>query len=288
MQTALILCRFVHFGVLLTLFGIYFSQDVLLRTRLDLIRHLQPERAMRWLAGVALVSALAWLMLTAASMAGSWSDGFDFSTLLLVLGHTSFGKYWVWHLGLNLMLLLLLLLPNSDRRKTLRITLATLLLATLAPVGHVAMFEGVYGGLLIFNQFIHLLAVGAWLGGLSLLMLLLRCNHDEHLRTVLLRFGGFGYAMVALIIITGLVNVRVMSGAPWPEPAFSGFGLVLAIKVTMVLCMLALALFNRLMLNRAHLRLDIVRGSVAVECLFGIAALAAVSLLGTLPPMLAD
>jgi putative copper resistance protein D len=32
--------------------------------------------------------------------------------------------------------------------------------------------------------------------------------------------------LVATIVATGLVNVRALSGAFWPEPAFSGFGLV--------------------------------------------------------------
>lgn len=290
MQTALILCRFVHFWVLLALFGMYLSHDLLLRSRLARGKHLLPNRVMRWLAGSALISAIAWLMLTAASMAGSWAQSVDPQTLLLVLSHTSFGKFWAWHMGLNLVLLALLLKPGSPS-PILRLLLATLLLATLAPVGHVAMFDGVYGGMLILNQFVHLLSVGAWLGGLCLLLMsLLVPGRDAEIdmRAVLLRFGGFGYFMVALIMVTGLINVRVMSGAPWPAPAFSGFGLVLAVKVSMVLCMLALALFNRLMLSRHVLRLDIVRVSIVVECLFGMAALAAVSLLGTLPPMLAE
>jgi putative copper resistance protein D len=286
MYTALIACRFLHFWVLLTLFGFYLSHDLLLRAHLGRTHPLQFVRPARWLAGVGFFSGIAWLMLTAASMAGSWADGFDPETLWLVSGHTSFGKVWVWHLGLNLALLALLLV-NSDSSSRLRLTLSALLLATLAPVGHVAMFDGLYGQLLIINQFLHLLAVGAWLGGLCLLLVLLRRAAELDIRSILLRFGGFGYAMVALIIGTGLINVRVMSGAPWPTPAFSGFGLILAIKVAMVLCMLALALFNRMMLNRNALRLDILRTSVMVECLFGMAALAAVSLLGTLPPMLA-
>ncbi len=286
MQTALILCRFVHFWVLLTLFGIYLSQQLLLRTHLARANYLQPIKVLRWLTALGLASAIAWLMLTAASMAGSWTDSVAPATLLLVLGHTAFGKLWVWHMVLNLALLLLLV--RNQRLPWLYLLLATLLLATLAPIGHVAMFDGVYGQLLILNQFVHLLAVGAWLGGLGLLLTLLRKPSDVDMRGVLLRFGGFGYVMVALIILTGLVNVRVMSGAPWPTPALSGFGLVLGIKVAMVLCMLALALFNRLALNRGTVRLDRVRISVAFECLFGMAALAAVSLLGTLPPMLAD
>lgn len=290
MQTALILCRFVHFWVLLTLFGMYLSHDLLLRSRLARGEQLLPNRLMRWLAGSALITAITWLMLTAASMAGSWAESIDPQTLLLVLSHTSFGKFWAWHMALNLVLLVLLLKPGNPSA-TPRLLLAALLLATLAPVGHVAMFDGVYGGLLIVNQFMHLLAVGAWLGGLCLLLMLLLVQgrrSEIDMRAVLLRFGGFGYFMVALIIGTGLINVRVMSGAPWPAPAFSGFGLVLAVKVTMVLCMLALALFNRLMLSRSSSRLDIVRVSIVVECLFGMAALAAVSLLGTLPPMLAE
>ena len=53
----------------------------------------------------------------------------------------------------------------------------------------------------------------------------------------------------------------------------------------MVLAMLALALFNRLMLNRDDWRPGVLRISILCESLFGIAALMAVSLLGTLPPM---
>lgn len=284
MQAALIICRFVHFWLLLTLFGLYLSQDLLLRAHLTRSRSIELTR---WLVGFGLFSGAAWLMLTAAGMAGSWADGLEPETLRLVLDHTSFGSVWAWHLVVNLILLIMLLTP-AGLRTLPRLLLATLLLATLAPVGHVAMFDGVYGQLLILNQFIHLAAVGAWLGALCLLLLVMRRPEGVDLRSLLLRFSGFGYVMVALIIGTGLINVRVMSGAPWPTPAFSGFGLILAIKVSMVVCMLALALFNRLMLDRSPLRLDVVRASVRIECLFGMAALAAVSLLGTLPPMLAD
>jgi putative copper resistance protein D len=286
MQTALIVCRFLHFGFLLPLFGICLAQDLLLRSSLG--RTWQPVRGMRWLTGLALLTAVGWLMLAGASMAGSWSDGFAPENLLLVLGHTSFGKVWAWHIGLNLLLLALLLMPQTHP-PLLRLLLAALLLATLAPVGHVAMFDGLFGQLLILNQLIHLMAVSAWLGGLCLLLVMMMSRFDDvQFRSILLRFSGYGYAMVALIIGTGLINVRVMSGASWPTPAFSGFGLILAIKVGMVLCMLALALFNRLMIDRSPWRPAIVRTSITVECLFGMAALAAVSLLGTLPPMLAD
>jgi putative copper resistance protein D len=107
------------------------------------------------------------------------------------------------------------------------------------------------------------------------------------LRAVLGRFGGIGYGLVALIVATGMINVRALSGALWPAPALSGFGLMLGVKVAMVLCMLVLAGINRQLARNQVLNLGWLRISVLLECLFGAAALGAVSLLGTLPPMLA-
>jgi putative copper resistance protein D len=289
MQTALILCRFVHFCVVLVLFGLCLSRDLMLRGHFPADASGPLDRRLhhsaRWLAFIALVSAVAWLLLISASMAGSWQDGVTVDTLWLVLGNTFFGKVWSWHLLISA-LLVMLLARSAPVEPRLRLILGALLLATLAPVGHGAMFDGLQGQLLILNQLIHLVAVGAWLGGLMLLLLTLSCPDSINLRGLLMGFSGVGYFMVAIIIMTGLINVRALSGSAWPTPAFTGFGLVLSIKVALVLCMLALALFNRLMLQRNNHRLEILRASISLECLFGLGAVAAVSLLGTLPPML--
>ena len=53
----------------------------------------------------------------------------------------------------------------------------------------------------------------------------------------------------------------------------------------LVLGMLALALLNRLRIERCEQRLGSLKSSVMLEWLLGVAAVAAVSLLGTLPPM---
>ncbi len=288
MHTALIVCRLLHFWTVLMLFGLCFTR-LLLGPALE--RALPGLQRLGWLRGlcaVALVSALAWLLLISASMAGSWVDGTDPRTLTLVLGSTVFGKVWTWHICVNA-LLLVMLLRRRPPSPGLHLALVFLLLATLAPVGHVAMFDGLYGTLMIANQVLHLSAVGAWLGGLGLLLGLLRQRAATHeTRAILLRFSGLGYVMVALIIATGLTNVRAMSGALWPQPAFEGFGLILAVKLCMALGMLALALCNRLMLARKDWRPGVLRISILCESLFGVAALLAVSLLGTLPPMQAS
>jgi len=285
MQTALIVCRLVHFWTVLMLFGLCFSRLLLGSSLERALPNLPGLRLTRGLCVFSLLSAGVWLLLIAASMTGSWAEGMAADTLLLVLGSTAFGKVWLWHLAFNGLLLIMLLRSRLPPAR-LHLAMVFLMVATLAPVGHVAMFDGLFGRVMIANQLLHLCAIGAWLGGLGLLLLLIQQRTvASEMRAILLRFSGLGYVMVALIIATGLINVRAMSGALWPQPAFSGFGLILAVKLCMVLAMLALALFNRLMLNRNDWRPGVLRISILCESLFGIAALLAVSLLGTLPPM---
>ncbi|WP_311881496.1 MULTISPECIES: copper homeostasis membrane protein CopD [unclassified Pseudomonas] len=283
MSEALVLCRFVHFIVVLMLFGAWLFRPLLLKDEAPQVdRHL--ARLAHWLTAVALVSGIAWALLITASMADSATAAFDPDTVALVLGNTFFGQVWRWHLLINAVLLALLFTPWRSSMP-LRLSLSALLLATLAPVGHGAMLDGLSGQLLILNQIVHLTCVAAWLGGLLLLVLILR-QPSESMREVLRRFSGVGYALVAGLLLTGLINVRVLTGQWWPTPLFSGFALILLIKALIVLGMLGLALFNRLRVDDCEQRMGAIRRSVMLEWLLGIGAVAAVSLLGTLPPMI--
>ncbi|MFC6337905.1 copper homeostasis membrane protein CopD [Pseudomonas sp. CCM 7891] len=281
MADLLVLCRFLHFIVVLLMFGAGVFRPWLLgaapQPRLDQ----QLNAITRGLAWLALGSGVAWLLLITASMAGAWSAALDGVTVQQVLGKTFFGQVWTWHLLLNLLLVLSLMTPW----RAPRLPLSALLLATLAPVGHGAMLNGFGGLLLILNQVVHLVCVGSWLGGLLLLVLILRYPAPFALESILKRFSGIGYGLVAGLLVTGLINVRVLTGQFWPTPLFTGFALILLIKVLLVAAMLALALFNRLQLKGCEQRVGALKASVVAEWLLGIAAVAAVSLLGTLPPM---
>ncbi|WP_122765525.1 copper homeostasis membrane protein CopD [Pseudomonas viridiflava] len=285
MATLLVLCRFVHFIVVLLMFGACVFRPWLLGAKPQPVLDRQLLRMTRGLAWTALASGVIWLMLITVSMAGSWAAALEPSTVQLVLGKTFFGQVWTWHLMLNGLLAIALM----TAWKAPRLPLITLLLMTLAPVGHGAMLDGLSGQLLILNQVVHLMCVGAWLGGLLLLVMILRQSNRYELAPVLRRFSGVGYGLVAGLLVTGLINVRVLTGQLWPTPLFSGFALILLIKVMLVLGMLALALLNRLRLDRCEQQLGSLKASVMVEWLLGVCAVAAVSLLGTLPPMvLAD
>lgn len=282
MHSAIVFCRFLHFSLVLLMFGACLLRPLLLGTGPLLTRNRTLDWLLRLFALLALASGVAWLMLTSASMAGTWQGALDGETLRLVLTDTFFGQVWRWHLGFNLLLLISLLLHRDTG--LLPIVLSGLVLATLAPVGHGAMFDGIAGQLLILNQAIHLLCVATWLGGLMLLSLLLVPPASHDIRAVLGRFSSLGYCLVAGIIVTGLINVRVLSGSLWPTPLFSGFAFILLIKVSLVVAMLILALLNRL-ISRSG-RLGILRTSVTCEWVLGMGAVAAVSLLGTLAPVL--
>ena len=285
MISAMLLCRFLHFTVVLMLFGAWLFRPLLLRSDTTLDEPL--ARVTRWLASVALASGIGWLLLVTASMSGEWAAAFEPATLHLVLDRTFFGQVWRWHLLFNGLVVVMLLTPLRANRP-LQIILGSLLLATLAPVGHGAMLDGNEGRLLILNQIVHLTSVGAWLGGLLLLIMILLRPEGHSIKTLLQRFSGVGYALVAGLLISGLINVRVLTGAFWPTPLFSGFALILLIKVTLVAAMLGLALFNRLRINDCERRLEMLRKSVMLEWLLGMGAVAAVSLLGTMPPMISS
>ncbi|MCX2900329.1 copper homeostasis membrane protein CopD [Pseudomonas mandelii] len=286
MTSAMVLCRFLHFTVVLMLVGAWVFRPLLLgRAATTLDQPLTPIS--RWLAALALVSGVCWLLLITASMAGDWAAAFDGPTLRLVMGNTFFGQVWRWHLLLNGLLLVLLLSPWHARLLP-RLVLGGLLLATLAPVGHGAMLDGLSGQLLILNQIVHLVCVGIWLGGLMLLVMVLRQPPAHPIGAILQRFSAVGYALVAGLVLTGLINVRVLTGQLWPTPLWSGFALILLIKVALVLVMLGLALFNRLRIKDCEQRMGALKTSVILEWLLGIGAVAAVSLLGTMPPMVAS
>ncbi|NMZ13456.1 copper homeostasis membrane protein CopD [Pseudomonas proteolytica] len=282
MATLLVLCRFLHFMVVLLMFGACVFRPWLLGTSPRPALDRQLSRITTLLAWLALGSGVSWLLLISASMAGSELAALDLATVQLVLGKTFFGKVWSLHLLLSGLLVLSLLTPWHH----VRLLLSALLLATLAPVGHGAMLSGLSGQLLILNQMVHLLCVGAWLGGLLLLVLILRQAALYPLEKILQRFSGVGYLLVAGLLVTGLINIRVLTGQFWPTPLFSGFALILLIKVLLVAGMLGLALLNRLRINNCQQRVGQLQASVKLEWLLGVAAVAAVSLLGTLPPML--
>jgi putative copper resistance protein D len=175
--------------------------------------------------------------------------------------------------------------------------LALLLLLSLAWVGHATMDRGTLRLAHQVNQMVHLLGAGLWLGGLVPLAWFLRRlmrSPDEAwmevARGLLPRFSQMGYAAVAVIALSGIVNSLLLVGS-FTALASTSYGRLLSLKIVLFVVMVGLALFNRLRLlpnfrRRADLAASVaaLSRSVLAEQALGLGILAVVAILGTLPP----
>ncbi len=89
----------------------------------------------------------------------------------------------------------------------------------MALVGHTQTNDGALRVVRMSADGAHLLAAGAWLGGLLVLMYLLMVarqlpspDHTADATAALFRFSGMGYAAVAILIASGLINTWVLVG----------------------------------------------------------------------------
>ena len=95
----------------------------------------------------------------------------------------------------------------------------------------------------------HLLAAGAWLGGLLPLGYLLALagrsrEHGSNASLALLRFSGMGYTAVLTLVVSGLINTWFLVGSVSALTA-SPYGLLLLAKLCLFAGMVALAALNR-------------------------------------------
>ena len=288
-MTALALCRFAHFmGAMLT-----FGMSAYLACAPERLRlALSPAaRRLALIASlIALITAILWLQLEAASMSGDWSAAVDPGLIGVVLADTAFGHAWAAHLVLAAALAAVVLFGPSARWAPAAVASAALL-ASLGLVGHATMQSGAEGVLHRLNHAAHLLAAGAWLGGLIPFAMCLRAFERDDLRRdamqAMMSFSFWGQLIVAAIVLTGVANIALTSGHP-PIPPTTPYRALLVAKIIVVAVMISLALFNRFVLApriKASLRaLAILRLTCAAEIALGSAAVALVSVFAMLDP----
>ena len=271
----------------MTLFGA--AAFVLALAPPELARALAP--AFRRIAAVAIplaaLSALAWLAAEVVSMAGD----LDADALSGVLYDTAFGG--VWQGRLVLAFALVVALARGRACPSLVFTVASaLLVGSLGFVGHATMQEGALGAFHRANHALHLLTAAAWLGGLPFFALCLKAYRVPALRSeavvAMRRFSFWGHFAVALVVLTGLVNIGLTTGFG-SLAAVTLYRVLLAVKLALVATMIALALFNRYILaprlKASPSAVDTLMRTCLVEIALGAAVVALVSLFGLLDPM---
>ena len=300
----LVVARLLHYAAVTTLAGVSFFP--LYAYAFAEAKELSRRRhAVLLSAGVgALLSGLLWFVFSVANMSGSLADVADHEVLWVVLNETIFGDVWM----ARMLLAVLILGVTAVRpfwvgmagRDLVTASLAAMLLASLAGTGHAQIEEGLMNVVHVASDVAHLLAAGAWLGGLVPLgFILLDYARGAGERTVdvdriLLRFSNMGYVAVATLIVSGLVNSWFLVGSV-SNLLKTPYGQILLGKLTLFSAMLALAAANRFWVVPRMIQtredsdgpagwLRRLRYHVFGEQFLGLMVLLAVSILGTMRP----
>ncbi len=287
MTEIFVLCRLLHYGATMLLFGAGAFSWGLAPRRLGAALNDGMWRIAGLAALLLVVTTPGWLLAESGLMGEGWPDVFNPRTIETVLLDTEFGRVWQWH-GVLVVALLAAIVAG---RSAATWTLSALVLADLGLVGHAATQSGLAGWSHRINLAVHLLGGGFWLGGLVPLLATLRIAGKSPLRdeaiVALRRFSAIGHAAVAVVLLTGGVNAVLILGMGSFDPS-SAYQVLLSAKVILVALMVGLALINRYrIVPHFHDRPDASRALIrnsALELALGVCVLAIVSLFGLLEP----
>jgi len=303
LEAGLVGARFIHFTCTIVLFGgaLFGLYSGLPGIRSERLVRLLP--AVLFAAAIgSFLSGLAWFLFTVGNMSGSLADALDLGTQWSVLSDTGFGQVWAARVVVMLLIVVLVGLRGPSilgrRLGILFAVLAAFLLASLAGVGHTQVNEGVPAIVHVTSDAVHLLAAGAWLGGLLPLgMVVASCrtkqpSYDDAV-FVLSRFSGMAYLAVAALVASGAINGFLLVGS-LSALVGTSYGELLLSKLGLLGLMLCLAASNRFWLvpalakaptaGESDLMLARLRRHILAEQILGVLITGIVSLLGTLAP----
>ncbi len=300
LEAGLVIIRFAHYLAISALFGIalfplysYSSHSVELSAQLTSWR----GKALLTAAIGSLLTGILWLAFTTANMSDDLRAAIDVTALLTVTQTTSFGHLWIFRLALSAAVVVVVAAgvgAEIYRNDVVLLLMAGALLATLAGTGHTQGEDGIRAVLHIISDASHLLAAGAWLGGLIMLGFLLN-NSLPGIDVVLQRFSGMGYIAVAVLLVSGLANAWFLVGSV-SRLTTTTYGQLLILKLCLFIGMLILAMVNRFWLVPTLINDDRnsspsimrLRRNVLSEQVLGALVLLIVSILGTIEPAISQ
>jgi len=306
---ALVLSRALHFAASVSASGVVFfrvfvaNADALPRD-LNVLQYgfskfLRQLRLIFWISlALAVASGVVWFLLVAADIADRpLSDVFADDTARTILADTQFGHLWKVRLLIGALLATLVGLGVSEWSWLwpIEASLAAAFVGSLAWAGHAGSTPGFSGSVHLASDILHLIAVGAWVGGLLPLAFLLRTirgvqstDRGAIATTVTRRFSTLGIVAVGTILATGIANTWNLVGSR-DAPFDTAYGRLLMLKVLLFATMVSIAMINRVRLSPKLAdegtiqRLE--RNSL-IETLLGLTILFIVGVLGILAPAL--
>jgi putative copper resistance protein D len=246
----LVLVRFVHYATSLVLFGLVlfpFYAYPPATSRDGGSRALAISLSVSLLV---LASGILWFIGVATSMTGG---DVTWETARFVLTDTSFGAVALLRLGATITVigtLTLLVKGPSKKLELLLLAICAILLGGLAGVGHTQIEDSEARAVHTLSDSLHLVAAGAWLGGLVGLLDLAvtsfrgKKEAERDACEAALRFSKMGYAAVAILVVSGLINSWFLVGS-FTNLVTTTYGRLLLLKLVLFSAMVMFAGFNR-------------------------------------------
>jgi nitrogen fixation protein FixH len=167
----------------------------------------------------------------------------------------------------------------------------------LAGAAALAMLIHAYGGhagaaecaqaLHVGVQWIHIVSVGAWVGGLVWLLVGARGEPDARRASAVRRFSALAAVALPVVAVTGLLRAINLVGLDPGRLVDSGFGLAVLGKGTLFLGLVGLGAFNRYRIVpglSSSGRLGTLRRTVAAELALGAGIFGLTGVMAALPP----
>jgi putative copper export protein/mono/diheme cytochrome c family protein len=226
-------------------------------------------------------------MVESAVIAGTRGMTASLHAVRVVALQTQFGQSVL--LRLLLLIAIMLLRPARPLQRAGCIVLAGVALAVQPFMGHAGAVGGNVGVELIASEALHLLAAGAWLGGLLPLFIAVGTLPRAAATAACHRFTPIGLSAVLVLAGTAVVQVAEFIGGI--AGLFgTAYGRTALVKLGLFLLLLLLAALNRLVLTERLSKVaalgarDHLRWSIAAETVLGTLVIITAGLLASQTP----
>ncbi len=197
--------------------------------------------ALRASLAAAFALALLWLPVEAAAIAGEHGIAAGLAATPVVLTETHFGAALLLRFAALVVAFLCARASGGLALAWVSTVAAGAALCLQAGMGHAAAADDVA---LPAAEVLHLLAAGAWLGGLLPLLLLLRRAEPEPAALAARRFSRLGFAAVTILLCTAVVQSGELIGG-LAGLAGTAYGQTALAKLVLFAALLCLAGINR-------------------------------------------